>query len=502
MLPDEKDVFRQEWQTPPSRDHKVAHFLEAFSNAPKIEYWLLKNIFATIHSRYQMEMELRPVGEPAALSSNLWKPLIAARRLKTLQVIETIEKLSPLTDEPKMHAYFARVRGARIYSQNAVGASFFSEAGALWAATGEAVDRYSLIHFSPEKYRDASYADVARKAIDIFSFAGISEEKRLRGHSKFNLKYDHNTVFRWIEGRSLTRNKKILIPLQLATFYNRPKNEPVIRPPISTGNAAGQSLNQTIYRGMLEVIERDAFMITWLKKLSPTGLALDTFPRESVSKIDELFHRYNLEVHAFALPTDVPCYVILALIVDRTPGQIFLTVGLRASLNLAEAVEAAIQEAHLMRMEGRNTLVKTEQELPQISESEKIDREARLRLWASRRDLEAHLGFLFSGERKTFSVAANLEFENIDKLETEKKLRHLMNFFRNERIEAAYVENLPHEIRDELPLRCAYVFIPQFQPMHLDETLPYFSGERLQTVPKKLGYDVTDSINRIPHPFP
>ena len=45
----------------------------------------------------------------------------------------------------------------------------------------------------------------------------------------------------------------------------------MLRWAVTTGLATGQSLEEAIAKGILEVVERDAFMISYLNRLSPAS---------------------------------------------------------------------------------------------------------------------------------------------------------------------------------------------------------------------------------------
>lgn len=497
MFLSEKDYYWHDWYTPSS----LFEFNEGrfYGTASILEKKFLNTIFNALEKRFGFKIAIKLPHGLTDYPSDLREALLVAHQLKRAGVINSLKKHEVLSDEPKIFGYEATVCGTEKHSgAEGTGASFFNEAKALWAALGEAVDRYSLHHFSPKKFWDASFERISHKALDIYSLAGLSEERRKRGHPRYPIDFDEKSIFRWVLGYSLTQKRKLWIPLQLATFYNwRQQGEPVLRIPISTGAAAGRNISDALYRGILEVVERDAFMITWLKKLSPPRPNLMGFKNERIQKISEWFSRYNLELHLFALPTDVPCYVMMAVIIDRNPKYAYLTLGLRASLDLEEAIVVAVQEAMSARFFARDFLPMKMEDLPDFSDSEKIRRLERVYIWGSRRDLEPQLDFLWRGEYKAENDLVSLKLNTIN-----DKVSFLMDHFKRNKIEIAYVENIPEEIRGKIPFTCVQVVIPEFQPMHLNESLPYFYGRRLKEVPLKLGYVVDDSINTVPHPFP
>ena len=497
MTSNGRDVYRHEWQRALQFRKDIPLLLESFPKTTQLERKLLTRVLTLLGENFNIRFEAKPIEKFAEFPPDLWEPLTVASKLQELKIITHIEKQKMLSDEPKLFRYFVGVEGTRSSGQHGLGASFFSEVDALWAAIGEAVDRYSLIHFAPKWFRDAPYQQLVGQALDIFSLTGLSSERRAQEGFRHRLQFDETTVFRWVKGYSLTNARKILVPLQLITLYHWAQEEAILRVPVSTGNAVGRNLHEAIYRGMLEVIERDAFMITWLRKLSPPQLDLMGFPSPHVQQIVKMFERYRLELKVIVLPTDTPCHVILAVILDRVPKSVFLTLGMKASLNLEEAIIGAIQEALSSRLISRGLLPLGREELPELGEVEKIGRLERYRIWGSRPDLEPEIEFLWKGEAKSSTELNSYPFQ-----ELRGALEHLLEHFRRTGIEVVYVENIPEHIRGKIPLTSAYVIIPKFQPLHLTESLPYFYGERLHTVPQKLGYQPIQGINQIPHPFP
>ena len=163
---------------------------------------------------------------------------------------------------------------------HATGKSFFSETDAKTAAFCEAVERLSYREFLPRDFTSALYKDVkVESALDIFSIAGFSpEEKRLDPR----LQFDDNTRFAFVPAKDLQSGADALVPLQLVSsqHFRRATStiEPILRLPITTGIAAGRTSEEAIYNGILECIERDAFMITYMNTVSPPKINVRNLP--------------------------------------------------------------------------------------------------------------------------------------------------------------------------------------------------------------------------------
>ncbi len=134
---------------------------------------------------------------------------------------------------------------------------------------GEGLERFCLCVYREKHFLLSTFDKISQKALSPLSFAGISPSQR---QANPRLKIDEKSVFRWVEGFSLYDKKKVFIPAQLVYVgYKYHPQEPMIREQISTGAAAADSFKGALYKGICEAVERDAFMITYFNKLSPSN---------------------------------------------------------------------------------------------------------------------------------------------------------------------------------------------------------------------------------------
>ena len=487
----------------PALPHR--HFFESdfagFSNSRGhiVGIWLaLFNLFEKV---FNVELLVHPRGELGKEAPEMWLPFTIANQLRTQRIISGIERLKVLVDEPKLHRYMAYVERSNAVAHNpdGLGTSFDSESTALLKALVEAYERYCLVNFIPRNYVDAPFKKMGSNVLPILSLAGISPEVRKTGHHRYRLAFDETTIFRWVQGYSLTKQRKIYIPLQLVTFsYNFQEREPVLRLPISTGAAAGFTQKEAILRGILEVVERDAFMITYLKCITPLRINLDDIAtaNPTLQKVLTSCKRHGLRVDILHLPTDVPCHVILAMIQGRSDSP-SLSVGAKASLDLIGAISGALNEAVSSRIFLSKTLPTLSlKDIPEIFEIDRIERLERLYLWATKPELLKTLTFLTQGQIINLS-----SIKKYNSMDYPSQLSFLLQYFRNEGIEVDFISNELHNKKVE-SLFSVKVIIPAFQPLHLIESLPYFWGPRLEKIPTKFNYVIDESINKVPHPFP
>lgn len=129
----------------------------------------------------------------------------------------------------------------------------------------EAIERF--MGAEPGRRDDAiiaPFSAVAAQAIDpqLFILPDVSavpaEGSRLKP-------YDPDVAMAWSKAYSFRRNAPVLIPRQLAYFGTNENDTPAgrILAEVSNGCAAGGSLPEAVFFGIMEVIERDAFLISW-----------------------------------------------------------------------------------------------------------------------------------------------------------------------------------------------------------------------------------------------
>lgn len=442
-------------------------------------------------------------------------PLIRfASQLHKEDILEKIEEAPNLNDEPPLF----RFRG--VLTQNpkssvrfSAGHSLFSRRDALAGALGETVERYCFREFSPHQSELllAPYTKIKQRALDPSTVAGIDPALRLKNIDPRIRPFDEHSVFTWIQGHSLTQKKEIWFPVHLMTVNPsfqeelQRKNEPFLRFAISTGFAAGQTSEEAIYRGICEVIERDAYMITYLNRLSPPQIDINDFKRPELTDIKEKCERYGLTLHLLRLPTDIPCHVILAFISSKDKQPPYFSIGMKADLDLENAVEGAIRESLNQRINYRFKLGSLDRsQIPAPHEVAKINQFERVDIWQTQSEFLPRIEFLTKGVHQDFDTLPHYLKSDSSPAE---KIAFLTEFFKENKMEVIYKENTtPNLVKiynHELwAARSFCVFIPQLQPLHLKESIPYFSGERIKKIPRKLGYDVDDLINTFPHPFP
>lgn len=405
-------------------------------------------------------------------------------------------------DEPQFFQYSAIIRKSLSLSDikeeekdDVVGGTAISKDRAIMKALGEAIERYCLARFKKKDLTYAAVDQLRENYLNPLSVVNFSTNQLKNENLKAFCLCDEAKLS-WIKGHSLTANKSIFIPAQLVYVPYHNHAEPIIRLPITTGAAAGSSIEDAVKRGICEIVERDSFMIFYLNKLMPLRLDLSETSDKSLTKFQESFERYNLDLYVFDISTDLPFVSIMAIIIDNTGIGPAVSVGLKCSLFAKDAIIGAIEEAQQIRSGIRDNMYN--QVKPIVFDSV-LDLKQRGLYW-SKLDSIKDVDF-FLNSRKIIPVdkfikrKSNIININFDDLVKSLKAKNL---------EVMFVDVTRPEIRKQ-GFFVVKVIIPGLQPLYLYEDFKYLGGERLYQVPKILGYRNTprneSELNNKPHPF-
>jgi len=445
------------------------------------------------------------------INVELFDAIQVTEKLQTLGIVKSVEKRPKYPDEPFLHRF--RITTQKT-SNTGSGSDFFSEKAAIWKAIGEATERDLWSTDNPllKSVITLPYGKIEGRALNIFKLAGFSEDQK---KSQPDLVFDKNTPFGWLSATSLTDHtakEKIFCPVQLVSSHYFRKNvtgqkikkEPILRRCITTGVAASGILEEAILKGILEVIERDAYIISYLNKLSPPVIDFEylSFQDAELEKVFKMFRRYRLEVFLLKVPTDFSVPVISAIILDKTGQGPAFVIGNSAKLDLKSAILGALSEALAIRLSLKNNW--TEKENSDFPALDKFGQHDRMAYWAQPQNAP-RLDFMTQGEKIKIDLATAVNFfDNGEKIKNKEyyrqKLQELIAELKRKSYEACYVEFSDKAIA-ELGLHCVQVVIPELQPIHLEEKFPCFGGKRLREIPQILGYVPAEKLNKEPHPF-
>lgn len=372
----------------------------------------------------------------------------------------------------------------------AEGGCALTREAAMVAAIGEGVERYSAAIYRDAELEAGGYADFA-SALDPSAVVTFSDAQREAGAVPAPL-YEDGDELRWVEGERLADSGAVAVPAQLVYLSYDRGDEPFVRAPISTGLAAGPDRTFAVRRGLLEVVERDAFMLHYLAKSPLPAIRIED-RSGAVGTLLSRLDRAGLEWQLLDARTGLGLPIVVAVLVDRDGGPA-VTVAAAARASATDAVRAALEEAIQTRLYQRR-LVDASERPPDIAAAEdrEIDRETRLRAW-SRPEAIDRLGFWLDQDAETTLARLGAELDTDDPVSTVGETWDL------------YAVDLTTRDVAQVDLTVVRVIAPAAQPLYLHERHSYRAPERLATVPVARGFrdraPTEAELNDHPHPFP
>ncbi len=371
---------------------------------------------------------------------------------------------------------------------------------ALLKAVGESVERYCSAIYDPSDGEVGTAADASFNCIEPTAFALFAPHQ----YSSIGfpwVPFEFSTRIRWYPAHDILTQEIINVPacmVFLPYFFYADSGDSPITQPISTGLACNTSSSTATINAVCEVIERDAFTITWQR-----GCAVPRILPETVSdRVYELvmrFQRCNAKVSLFDMTTDtgVPC--ILSVLQSESVACPALTFAAAASLNAEEAACKSLEElAHTRRYmdEIRARFPPLD---PDPSYSNIIDQGSHLNFWCYESNAEL-AAWLFDSE-------VRIDFESIQSLESGNENRDLQTL--GERLREVGYRALAVDLTtadvESIGLRVVRAIIPGLHPLYMGHSIRALGGKRLWSVPESLGRSCRFGPplgNPAPHPFP
>lgn len=133
----------------------------------------------------------------------------------------------------------------------------------------EALERYGGVEPGGKRTMvRAGFAEVSDRALDPRTLGVHPAESYRMDGFRFR-EFSEDAVCRWVWGYSFGRKEPVLVPETVAYYYvqHRDLDDRPFVYEISNGCALGSCLEEAILYGLLEAVERDAFLMTWYARL-------------------------------------------------------------------------------------------------------------------------------------------------------------------------------------------------------------------------------------------
>jgi thiazole/oxazole-forming peptide maturase SagD family component len=355
--------------------------------------------------------------------------------------------------------------------------------------------------------REVSFGTTKTKSHIITTFKSLTEQRnralfpphyhKFMSNPEKNISEEENVE--WVKGLSLIDNKKILLPKQLIfwgepqatlgkTFYHHTSN----------GVAGFFNNKKATYNAIMELVQRDAFLVHWLTFNSPILVNKKTLPEYIHAKLEEI-ENLGIQTYVLDITTDIKIPSICVVLITEKDKRI--TISASTDINLEEAVNKSIEEAvmcidNLSRERPHDLPVKpTSFEEFDVS----VLQTNRNHLWQGIDWFNAFKWFV-EGPTDSYNNLLKKYMNSASSVE-EKTLACLSILEEKGQDFHPHIYEYKHKILKKTGFMVVRAFIPGIFPFYLSENYATFNSERLRVF-SKFKENSTFKLNKFPHMFP
>jgi len=446
----------------------------------------------------------------SALAQPTRTPLTESiRRLRSLVspytgVIRRVDEVLAASDEISLVAVNCETADMELVAGAPVrrigSGSALSRDSALAAALGEAVERYSAAcPPSPDALVFGCARDVGDEAVDPARFALFSAEQYDDDRFPY-CRFTGTTDVAWTRGFALPGGEPALLPAQLVYLSDAYGTEPVrIASSTSNGLACHATQEEAVLSALLELVERDAFMIVWANRLS-----LPLLSWECDQELRAFEARYLGPTGLRHAAVDLSCFwqipTALGVVRSDQPARGALGVGASAAATIQEAVWQALDEACRVQA-WASDLLAAQSGREFVPDGSDV------------RDFDDHVHYYADHRRAEAAdfLDASAEVRDVREVEpladgSATSLIHAVAERLAARGSSAYAADVTApDIRDA-GLAVARVVAPELCPLDADHCTRFLGGRRLYEAAFDRGLSDRPldpaRLNPYPHPFP
>jgi ribosomal protein S12 methylthiotransferase accessory factor len=225
------------------------------------------------------------------------------------------------------------------------------------SALCEALERYSGVFQGTETRRRAKFGELDGLGIHPNACMHFSD-RQYRERDVINargsrycyvpLPFDEEQEIEWSPVWSLTRQIYRYLPTEYCFYgYTPPQKRPFCVA-CSNGNAAGNTREEAILQGFLELVERDSVALWWYNRVRRPGVDLDAFDEPYFGKLKAFLEERHRELWVLDLTSDLGIPVFGAVSRLTNGAQERIVIGFGAHLEPRIALMRAVTEVNQM----------------------------------------------------------------------------------------------------------------------------------------------------------
>ncbi len=226
----------------------------------------------------------------------------------------------------------------------------------------EAIERYSGIFQGDEPRKRTTLAELGDLAIhpeQCLHFSDRQYENREALNAEGSAaayrwiphRFDASQSIDWTPVWSLTEQRQKYVPTAICYYnYPQPEAERFCKAD-SNGNAAGNSLEEAILQGFMELVERDSVAMWWYNRLRRPEVDLTTFDEPYFVQLQQFYQTRNRELWVLDLTAElgIPAFAGLSRRTVGTSERV--SIGFGAHLDPTIAILRALTEVSQVGLE-------------------------------------------------------------------------------------------------------------------------------------------------------
>jgi ribosomal protein S12 methylthiotransferase accessory factor len=352
----------------------------------------------------------------------------------------------------------------------------------------------------------AGYNEVRDQAVDP-RILGLHSPDSYRTPGFRFRPFDPDAPYSWVWGYSFARQAPVLVPEAYAYYGTHDQNAFVYE--ISNGCALGGCLEEAILYGILEVAERDAFLMTWYARMPVPRIDPDSARDRAIPTLVDAVEAetgYRVLIFDITLEQGIPSFWVMAVDPSGPDDRPKVVCAAGSHLDPERAVENALSELGPILASTVDTFADRRERARQMVADPLL-----VRTMEDHSTVNAdagafdRFGFLLGSTkvRSLADIATPHEYRNTD---LRDDLQSVIGRYLGTGLDVIVVDQTTDEHRAGA-LSCVKVIIPGTLPMTFGHPMRRVEGlPRLYDVPRLLGYRPdrldADSVNPHPHPFP
>lgn len=292
-------------------------------------------------------------------------------------------------------------------------------------------------------------------------------------------------------------------------YYGLPSIDPIPTERNTSGCAGHFNRKKAINSAILELIERDAFLVHWINTISPKRIEIRDYKSKNkhTQYLLRTLRMYGLESYLFDISSDIDVPVCLVVIGKKSETGMRYFFGSSAGFNFDEVIQNAIAEAlSVMNSRYIKDPYKLENDYTPFV-SNRLGQDERMRIYFTD-TMNKNLNFLFSNSETTTPerfIGRNGKIDIELNLDPAKQCTYLLQIFRERHKKDTswdiFVIDYSNKLISEFGYYVVRVVCNALVPLYLRESNANPNHKRYKqfTEARNIKEQI---VNPWPHPFP